>query len=326
MSALIPVYDLHRHLGGSIRPEIVWDLIKKSGDDTAKSLEHVYEVMTYRADIGPRTFYRFLGKFEILDEVEWTRSSLNDILRSTVKDIRREGVKYAELRFSMDKYMKYMDVEPQELVAIIYGTVARIAEHNGIDVRLILALKFESDKELQKKQADIILNSDIAAMVDGLDGIGDEGRFDCGFYKPIFKQWRDAGKMLTIHVGESQTSENIFKAIEGLNVHRIGHGIKIIDHPDLIDLAIERDICFEVSLTSNWITGVVENMEDHPARQMFDAGLAMVLCTDDPSIFGTTMNQEITIARMCLNFSDAEIDTMKRNAIKYSAKNIIGQP
>lgn len=317
LGRMIDLVDIHRHLSGSFRPETVWTLLKDEG--IFKNVNHVFDNITYRNDVGMRSFYKFLSKFEVLNKIQWSKTALSNIVKSVVKDVRREGVHHAELRFSIDKYLQYIN-SPEEIIRIIYNTVKVIADHNGIVIKLLLCLKYESDRDHQLNIAKLI-NSDVANMIDGIDCVGDEHMFSAKFYKPIYKEWCAAGKMLTAHAGElGHSAENIKLAIEELGVKRIGHGITIVNNKDVMKLAKERDICFEISLSSNWYTGVVENMSKHPIRKMADYGLNIALCTDDPATFGTTMNQEFSIARMCLGFTDAEIQNFKQNALKYAIK------
>lgn len=312
-----------KKLSGSIRPEVVWDLLKNSG--LVSSLEDVYDQMTYRHKIGPREFYTFLNKFKLIDQIKWSEDNLVKVLRSIVKDIRREGLKYVELRFSIDKYLPYFNNDANAVLQTICNVITNVAKHNKIEIKLFLAIKHESDRALQQSVSKVIDNEKTADLLDGIDIIGDESKFNDAIFIPIYREWKNAGKLLTAHVGETQGPENIRIAIEKLNVHRVGHGISIMKDPYTAAMAVERDICFEISLTSNWVTSIVERMPNHPIRAMYDAGLKIALCTDDPSIFGTTMNQEFTIARMSLGFNDSDIEFMKRCAIDYSAKNLLGK-
>jgi len=103
---------------------------------------------------------------------------------------------------------------------------------------------------------------------------------------------KQAGLGLTIHAGEWTGAENVYQAIVELGADRIGHGIRVLDDPKVTSLARERGIPFEVSIDSNYLTGVVPSLDAHPLPQMIDAGLRTVLTTDDPSIFGTTLSLE----------------------------------
>lgn len=101
---------------------------------------------------------------------------------------------------------------------------------------------------------------------------------------------------MTIHAGEWSAAENVRQAILDLGADRIGHGIRVLEDAQVTALARERGIPFEVSIASNYLTGVIPSLDAHPLPQMLQAGLRTVLTTDDPSIFGITLSHEYQYA------------------------------
>src|SRR5207245_8783979 len=103
-----------------------------------------------------------------------------------------------------------------------------------------------------------------------------------------------------MHAGEIGGPEKIREAIELLGVERIGHGIAAIHDPALMDLLAERQIPLEVCPVSNLKTGALDTqlrrknaaITDHPLPQFLRHGIPVVLSTDDPAMFHTTLNEE----------------------------------
>ena len=118
-----------------------------------------------------------------------------------------------------------------------------------------------------------------------------------------------------IHAGEVGGPENIRQAIEHLKVERIGHGIAAFRDPALMDLLAERQIPLEICPASNICTGALAGqlgiaapaMEQHPLPQLFRHGIPIVLSTDDPTMFHTTLTGEYeNAAKMGLDKTELE--------------------
>jgi adenosine deaminase/aminodeoxyfutalosine deaminase len=122
---------------------------------------------------------------------------------------------------------------------------------------------------------------------------------------------------LTAHAGEGTTPVSIWAALN-LGAERIGHGISAALDEALMRYLREKDIPLEICITSNLVTGVVRRIEDHPVRQLFDAGVPIVLNTDDPAMFGCTLVGEYRLAAERFGFSQPELRTIAENGFRYS--------
>jgi adenosine deaminase len=141
------------------------------------------------------------------------------------------------------------------------------------------------------------LNDGIVA----LDLAGNEAEFSSQPFYGIFNEARQAGVHVTIHAGEWGPAEDVKEAIENLGAERIGHGVRVLENKDVTALAKERGTAFEVCITSNYQSGVVEALEAHPLMKMFKNGLNVTLNTDDPSISRITLSHEYYSACSELN-------------------------
>jgi adenosine deaminase len=136
-------------------------------------------------------------------------------------------------------------------------------------------------------------------MKDGivaLDLAGNEAEFPSQPFYGIFKEARQAGLHVTIHAGEWGPAAHIREAIEQLGAERIGHGVRVLEDADVTALVKERNTAFEVCITSNYQSGVVEALEAHPLVKMFENGINVTINTDDPSISRITLSHEYYIA------------------------------
>lgn len=285
--------DPHLHLGGCIPPGFVWQVIQDLNlKHLAESYEDVCGQMMF-TDGEPRDFHRFLDKFRILDELRWTEALIDQSIAAVCKFLDTENIDYAWVDFSINKYMN-IGWHKHQAIHFIYESFER---HRPGGVGLILSIKYESMRASQKQYAKLIENEEVAKCLMGIDLVGDEAYFDSNFYKPLFRDWHEAGKITRAHVGESQSALNIFHSIMELGVSNIAHGIKIIDYPEFIRTAIDKQITFDLALTSHYVTGVWTHPTFHPITKMLESGLQVTLGSDDPVQCGTTLAKEFEFAR-----------------------------
>lgn len=310
----LPLYDLHVHYGGSIPPQTVWEILKEDGHNFA-TLDEVVTTMTYAGDGGPYTFDKFLRKFDILNMIRWNESHIVKSTEAVVRSLAEQGTKYAEVRFTINKYADYLGMNNKEITLFMCKEMAAAAKKFNIIIAPILCVKYESARDSQLDVLQLIESDKIADVVSGIDLVGDERFFDVDFYRPIFKQWRKAGKGLIAHVGESQTAENVKHAIQSLRVNRVSHGIKVVDDPEVMKMAIDHGVAFDVALTSNLMTGVISDLTTHPVKKMLEFGCEVSLGTDDPAVLNTTMMDEYKTAYYKVGLTHDDITKMQQTAI-----------
>jgi adenosine deaminase len=300
--------DSHRHLGGCVPVSFVWDTINRLGlKHLAESEEDVRCQMTFCPD-EPRNFHRFLDKFRILDEITWTEDLIDKSIQAIAVDLANEGVDYAWMDFSINKYMG-IGWHKREAIRFIHDAFQR---YRPGGVGLILSLKYESMRASQRQYAKLIEHEDVAKYLIGIDLVGDEGYFDDEFYKPIFRDWNAAGKITRAHVGESCDVTNILKAMQVLKATNIAHGFKILRNERMMNWARDNHISFDMAITSNYLTGTWLDPQVHPSVGMLRYGLRVTLGSDDPVQCSTTLDRELEIAK---GFGWTEEELLQSQAI-----------
>lgn len=311
--------DLHRHLGGSIKAATVHEILQKQQNST-QSLEDITKQMMFSLN-EKLDFHNFLSKFKILDDIHWDEWAISRVVEQVCWDVAKDKIDYVELKFSVDKYAKSTGWAYKHVVKFIHDVIQSECSKWGCEIALILSLKYESDRTRQREISKLV-DSEASAFISGIDLVGDEAFFDANFYQPIFNEWRKAGKGLIAHVGESQSAENVRAAIERLGVHRIAHGFRAIDHPDIISLVKDRNICFDIALTSNLYTGVVNSIIEHPVGRLISSGVPVTIGTDDPTILDTTLDKEYELLISTFGLSDELVMDVMNNSLKYSFREL----
>jgi adenosine deaminase len=308
--------DTHRHFGGSIPTVFVWETIR-DGDLhwLAESHDDVVAQMTFAND-EPRSFHRFLDKFRILDEISWTPELIAGSIKSACDEFEKERLDYVWLDFSINKYMR-IGWHKKEAIQFIHDC---FEQYRPGRVGLVLSLKYESMQASQRQYASLIDDPEVVDLLFGLDLVGDENHYNKKFYKPILKEWAAAKKMTRAHVGEYGSAKNVKGAIKS-GVTNIAHGIKITNDPDVVKLAKDKGVCFDIAPTSNELTGVVTDSEFHPMTNMLFSGLRLTVGSDDPVQCNTTLDQEFEAARR-YGVTEEQIEKMVQEAIRATEQFI----
>jgi adenosine deaminase len=154
---------------------------------------------------------------------------------------------------------------------------------------------------------------------------GDELSIPTKDFLPVYDRAAALGLHRLMHAGEVGGPDKIREAIEILGAERIGHGIAAINDPALMDLLADRRIPLEVCPQSNIRTGALAlqlrreraSIDHHPLAALFRHGIPIVLSTDDPAMFHTTLAQEYEHAQQ-LGMTENELARMTQMSFDFA--------
>lgn len=186
----------------------------------------------------------------------------------------------------------------------------------GVEARLIGIMSRTFGEAACEEELDALL-----AHRDGitaLDLAGDELGFPGGLFMDHFRRARDAGWRITVHAGEAAGPESIWQAIRELGAERIGHGVKAVQDPKLMDFLAAERIGIESCLTSNIQTSTVSSLAQHPLKTFLDHGVLACINTDDPAVQGVDIIHEYNVAAPAAGLSREQIRQAQINGLELT--------
>ena len=295
----MPKAELHLHLEGAVEPETLHDL------DPATPVEEFRALYSY-AD-----FDAFLKAFGAVGKLLRGPADYALATRRLLERLAEQNVRYAEIMLAA-----CVVLWKGQQFAPIFDAVCEATAGSPVEVRWILDAVRQFGAEQAREVAQLAAERlDRGVVAFGIGG--SEERGPAAWFTEVFAFAKHAGLRLTAHAGESMGPESVWAAL-ALGAERIGHGIAAVHDPALMRHLRERDIPLEISITSNLVTGVVTRLEDHPVRRLFDAGVPIVLNTDDPAMFGCTLVGEYRLAARHFGFSEAELRGIAENGFRYA--------
>jgi adenosine deaminase len=153
-------------------------------------------------------------------------------------------------------------------------------------------------------------------MYQTLDLSGDELAQPIENFRPLYRMAKDKGLRLKAHVGEWGSADDVWRAVEELELDEVQHGIAAAESPQVMQFLAANGIRLNVCPTSNVMLGRVANLQVHPIRRLFDAGVKVTVNTDDLLMFGTSVSEEFLGLFAVGMFSAAELDAIRVNGLE----------
>ena len=235
------------------------------------------------------------------------------VARENVEDAQREGIDYVELRFSPWFMAEQHGLDPAGVIEAVADGVEAGTRDFGVKANLIGILSRTYGPDAAWKELEALLRHRDRLVA--VDLAGDEANQPGDLFVAHIRQAREAGLHVTIHAGESAGPESVWQAVRELNAARIGHGVRAVEDPALLDYLAEHQIGIESSMTSNVQTSTVPDYASHPLRTFLERGLLASINTDNPGISGIDLRHEYEVAAPAAGLTSAQTHQAQRNAL-----------
>lgn len=319
-----PKVELHVHVEGSIRPETVLQLAKKNGialpATDVDGLRHWYEF---------RDFAHFVEVYIKVTECIQSVEDLELVFRDFIAGQAAQNIVYTEATYTAATVEKRCGISfPDQLAAWQRARAWVNAEHN-VDVQLVLDIVRGDTPERAGQVVSWVAES-IGQGVCALGIAGFESRGTV-MYKEVFEEAKKLGLPVTAHAGETEGAWSVTETLDITGAKRIGHGVRSVEDPALMQRLKDDGIVLEVCPTSNICLGVFHDMASHTLPKLREAGIAVTINSDDPPMFGTTLCDEWLRCSEAYGWDEATLLAMNEVAIEAAflsveAKRAIPRP
>ena len=299
-----PKIEIHLHLEGAANPNIIRQLAQEKSVDVSRAFDE-------NGSYAYRDFDDFLKVYELATEALKTPDDFKRLTQSVLEGLAEHNVVYAETFLSPD-FCGGGDVGAwREYLAAIQE-----AHVDGVSLKGIVTCIRHFGPE-QAKTAALCAAETAGDFIVGFGMAGAERVGQQKDYKYSFDMAREARLHLTTHAGEWCGPQEVRDAIADLGVTRIGHGVRAIEDPDLVQQLVDTGVVLETNPGSNIALGVYKNWSDHPVAKLRDAGVNVTVSTDDPPFFHTNMTHEFEMLEK--TFGWGEDDFKRLNEVALNA-------
>lgn len=295
----IPKTETHLHIEGALPYELLREL------DPGRFPAHPFFRESHYC------FPNFV-EFETLlvdHAVAWYTSPerYHEACKQIFAGLKDQNVKYLETSLHL-AIVEFTDSDGHELIHAI-----KSAAPEGLEVKVVAGLTRDGHTEVMGPLIDSL------HTWDDLDGIDLHGRewLELESWAPrVWKQCKEAGKIIKVHAGEFGGPEKIYEALDVLGAERIQHGTRAMEDPELVRRLAGEGVILDMCPISNEKLRVVERLEDHPIRGLFDSGVTCTVNTDDPLCFANTIGDEYETLANRLEFTRIEIAEIAKNGFR----------
>ena len=306
----LPKAELHVHHVGSVSPRIVSELAERHPGVVPADPDALREFFEFR------DFAHFVEVYLAVVDLVRTPEDVRTLTYEVARDMTGQSLRYAEL--TCTPYTSVVRGIPIEAYTEAIED-ARVAAER--DFGLVLRWIYDIPGESGIPAADATLEYALEHRTDALVGFGLGGP-EIGVpraqFQEHFDRARAAGLHSVPHAGETTGPETIWESLRLLGAERIGHGCTAAQDPELLAHLAETGVVLEVCPTSNIATRAVDRIDDHPLRTFVDAGVTVTINSDDPPMFGTTLNDEYAVAADLLDLDEDGVADLARAAVAAS--------
>jgi adenosine deaminase len=311
----VPKAELHLHLEGSIQPATALELARRHRVTLPATDE-----ASLRRWFAFRDFDHFIEVYVLMTRCLREVEDYALVVRELAASLAAQNCHYAEVTFTPGTH-KWLGVE-QEIwwTGLIEGR-RQAREQHDVEIRWVFDIVRNADPGTEAAKADYTLRTAIEGMADGVVALG-LGGGEAGYPPEPWERWFDqaiaAGLHSVPHAGEHGGPESIWGAIRALGAERIGHGVRAIEDPALVDYLREQQIPIELNPTSNVRLGVTPSLAEHPLPRLFAAGVPLTVNSDDPPLFETTLTDEFRALAGPMGLDVDQIDQIALNGFRHA--------
>jgi adenosine deaminase len=243
-----------------------------------------------------------------------TEEQLRLVTLDLFEQLREDNIMYAEIRFAPLLHIEN-GLSARDMVAVVEATTAEAVRSTGIEARLILCT-LRHYSAAQSLETVHLVEAFHGTYVAGFDIAADEAGFPIDNHIAAFRYANDKGIPCTAHGGEAAGPDSVWEILSQFRPSRIGHGVRSIEDPALIEHLRDHQIHLEVCPTCNIQTDIYDAYADHPIDKLYRLGLSIGVNSDARTMTNITLNQEYARLHQTFGWDTEEFLNCNKNALK----------
>ena len=284
----LPKLELHVHLEGSIPPELMLLLARRNR--LRLPFDHPQQ---FHRSLKYRRFKDFSDRLALAVHGLRQPQDFHDAVVVMGEGMVRQNIRYAEVTWTPQFYLHGRGaLKIETIVAAMNVARAGLEARHGLVLRWIPDLVRRFPRAAQAVTEWACSAEARAAGVVALGLGGPEAGHPAADFAALFRKARAAGLPANPHAGEGAGPQSVWQTLEALSPSRIGHGVRSIEDPALVEHLAQMGLHLEVCPTSNVALGVYRSFAAHPLKRLLAAGCKVSINSDDPVLFRTTLTQE----------------------------------
>ncbi len=310
----LPKAHLHLHFTGSMRHATLLELAERDGHHLPEALVEDWPPTLSAAD--EKGWFRFQRLYDVARSVLRTEDDVRRLVHEAAEDDLRDGSRWLEIQVDPSGYAaKFGGIT--RFTDLVLDAVREASRDVGIGMAVVIA----ANRTRHPLDARTLARLAAQYVDRGVVGFGlsnDERRGTTSDFAPAFRIAERAGLLLTPHGGELLGADSARLCVESLHADRLGHGVRTVEDPDLLDLIVSRGIALEICPVSNVALGVYTDLTSVPLPDLMAAGATIALGADDPLLFGSRLAGQYATMRAAHDLTDAQLAALARSSIEAS--------
>ena len=310
----LPKAHLHLHFTGSMRQATLLELAERDGIALPDALVEDWPPQLSAAD--EKGWFRFQRLYDVARSVLRTEQDVRRLVREAAEDDVADGSRWLEIQVDPSGYaVKFGGITA--FTDLVLDAVRDASAHTGIGMAVVIA----ANRTRHPLDARTLARLAAQYAERGVVGFGlsnDERRGRTSDFAPAFEIAERAGLLLTPHGGELLGPSSIRACLDELHAHRLGHGVRVVEDPALLERVVDQGIALEVCPVSNVALGVYSDLTSVPLPTLLAAGATVALGADDPLLFGSRLASQYATMRAAHALTDVQLADLAAMSIRAS--------
>lgn len=305
----LPKVELHLHLDTSVSFAVASHL--------EAGLTHAQYLEEFQAPARVGSLSEFLRRALRQVGLLQTEEALQLLTADVIGQLAVDGHIYAELRFAPLLHTEG-NLTAERVVEIVIEAAAKAGAEQNVDIGLILCTLRHFDAAQSMATVRLVDQFHRRGVNIAFDLAGDEIAFPLDAHLPAFTYSREHGLPFTVHAGESGGPENVREVLDLLNPTRIGHGVRSIEEPTLVERLAAASVHLEICPSCNVQTEIVASYAEHPIDELVRRGVRLSISTDQRTVTPITLSGEYAKLHAAFGWSMAEFGQRNLDALEAS--------